>query len=56
MDRYYRVNGAIYINDINKLSKDTSFNVNSVYYLMEAEHSVDVDTLADMALCEYYLS
>ncbi len=56
MDPYYRVNGAIYINDINKLSKDTSFNDNSGYYLMEAEHSVDVDTLADMALCEYYLS
>lgn len=56
MEPFYKVNGAIYINAIAGLSKETSFNDNPAYYIMEQSHSVDVDTYADLALCEFYLS
>lgn len=53
---YYKVNGAIYINEIAGLTKETSFNDNPAYYFMEKSHSVDIDRYEDIALCEYYLS
>lgn len=56
MQEYYRVNGAIYINLISELSLDTSFNDNAVPYIMEEEHSVDIDEWKDLKLCELYLN
>lgn len=48
----YRVNGAIYINDADEITLDTSFNDNEVGFVMSAEHSVDVDDFEDFACAE----
>jgi len=55
MPTYYRVNGCIYINAIHELNKETSFNDNTVPYIMERSHSVDIDELSDLALARYYI-
>jgi len=55
MDQYYRVNGCIYINKIDEISKETSFNDNPIGYIMQPSHSVDIDELKDLVLAEYYL-
>ena len=56
MERIYRVNGAIYINQIKELTETTSFNDNELGFIMDRSHSVDIDELSDFALAEYYLS
>lgn len=56
MPSYYRVNGCIYINSTPEIDESTSFNDNPVPYVMESSHSVDIDSLADLAMAEYYLS
>ncbi|SFD31667.1 cytidylyltransferase domain-containing protein [Ruminococcus albus] len=55
MPKYYKVNGCIYINSINELTLNTSFNDNVIPYRMEKSHSVDIDELCDLYLAEYYL-
>lgn len=55
MPEYYRVNGCIYINRVDEISEETSFNDNPIGYIMETDHSVDIDELKDLALAEYYL-
>ena len=55
MPPVYRVNGAIYINDANEITLDTSFNDNEVGFVMSAGHSVDVDDLEDFARAERML-
>lgn len=52
---YYKVNGCIYINQISELSSDTSFNDNSVGFVMDVSHSVDIHEMKDLYLAEYYL-
>lgn len=56
MPDYYRVNGCIYINPIEKLNDNTSFNDNKVPFIMAKEYSVDIDELADLAMAEYYMA
>lgn len=56
MPRYYKVNGCIYINKIDELSNTTSFNDNSVPFIMQKENSVDIDELSDLWIAEYYLN
>lgn len=56
MGKVYRVNGAIYINQMAELNAETSFNDNEIGYIMEKSHSVDIDDLSDFALAEYYLA
>lgn len=55
MPPVYRVNGAIYINNADEITLDTSFNDNEVGFIMSAEHSVDVDDLDDFAHAERIL-
>ena len=55
MDRYLRVNGAIYINKISELDENSSFNDNPVGFVMEKDHSVDIDEPKDLVLAKYYL-
>lgn len=55
MPVYYRVNGSIYVNEIKRLSAETSFNDNPVGYIMPRERSVDIDEPADFAVAEFYL-
>ncbi len=52
----YRVNGAIYINKINKnLNKNTILANNNLAYIMDKKTSVDIDTIEDIEMAEYYL-
>ena len=55
MPTYYRVNGCIYINLIDELNEATSFNDNTVPFVMSREHSVDIDEMRDLYIAEYYL-
>ena len=55
MPPVYRVNGAIYINEADEITLDTSFNDNEVGFVMSAEHSVDVDDLEDFVRAERLL-
>lgn len=56
MKKYYRVNGAIYINSMSELNENTSFNDNIMGYVLPKDHSVDVDEPQDIVVAEYYLS
>lgn len=56
MPKYYRVNGCIYINKVSEIDSETSFNDNKVPFIMNKEHSVDIDDMADLWLAEYYIS
>lgn len=55
MPEYYKVNGCIYINKIDEINENTSFNDNKVPFIMMKEHSVDIDELSDLWMAEYYL-
>ncbi len=55
MPRYYKVNGCIYINKVDELDNTTSFNDNIVPYVMDKNHSVDIDEISDLFMAEYYL-
>lgn len=55
MKPYYRINGGIYINRIDELTVETSFNDNRLPFIMARDHSVDVDEAADLMMVEYYL-
>lgn len=56
MPRYYKVNGCIYINEVNSINENTSFNDNTIPFIMEQQHSVDIDEEKDILMAEYYLS
>lgn len=55
MLKYYRVNGSLYVNSIANLNLDTSFNDNEIPYVMEKDHSIDIDEIQDLYMVEYYL-
>lgn len=55
MPPYYRVNGCIYINNIDTLTENTSLNDNEIPYIMEQSHSVDIDDLSQLEMAKYYL-
>lgn len=44
----YYINGAIYINGMDRLSKDTVFNDNKTAYIMDYLHSIDIDEPFDL--------
>ncbi|MEE3466940.1 MAG: acylneuraminate cytidylyltransferase family protein [Eubacterium sp.] len=48
MKKMYRVNGAVYVNHVDRLSLDTSLNDNPVGVLMPKERSIDVDDETDL--------
>lgn len=56
MPAFYHVNGAIYINRIDEINRDTSFNDNPVGYVMPRERSVDIDIVEDLKIAEIYLN
>lgn len=55
MPKYYRVNGSIYVNQVDSLTEESSLNDNPVGYVMPRERSVDIDEPVDFAVAEYYL-
>lgn len=56
MKEYYRVNGAIYVNSISEITPDTSLNDNEIPYVMSAEHSIDIDEMADIRVAEAFIN
>ena len=56
MPPFYRVNGCIYINKIEEIDENTSFNDNKLGFIMERSHSVDIDEYKDIVEVEYYLT
>ena len=53
MPPFYRVNGSIYINPIEEISQTTSFNDNLVPFIMQKNHSVDIDEPIDLRIAEW---
>ena len=47
-DTYYKVNGAIYINVVDEVTTETSFNDNEIGFVMPKEKSVDIDSMEDI--------
>lgn len=54
MPKYYRVNGAIYINALEEINSTTSFNDNELGFVIERSHSVDIDEEQDLILAQYF--
>lgn len=53
MEKYYRINGAIYIMNVNEYLKSRNFyNEKSKAYLMEKKFSIDIDEEIDFLLAE----
>ena len=55
-EKFYKVNGAIYINDVKGINESTSFNDNIIGFVMKESHSLDVDTKEDIDAVEKLLS
>ncbi len=57
LDKYYRLNGAIYISSIKKMVEEKTFFLkNNIYaYIMKRSNSVDIDTKIDFKLAEVLL-
>lgn len=55
---YFILNGAIYCNCVKRLLKSNSFifKSNCYAYVMPSNKSVDIDTIEDFELAEYYIS
>ena len=56
MPQYYKVNGCIYINEIDQIDENTSFNDNKLPFIMPKERSADIDDYSDLKMAEYYLN
>lgn len=55
-EKYYRLNGAIYIVSTSEFRKDTFlYRENSYAYIMSREQSVDIDTELDFRFAEFLM-
>lgn len=54
--KYYKINGAIFINSMSELSEKTRFEDNVMGYVLPKEHGIDIDVPEDVVVAEYYLS
>ena len=54
---YYRINGAIYLTDVDYFVTNNGFiSSNTVAYIMPQERSIDIDTLLDFKICNILLN
>ncbi|WP_024605765.1 MULTISPECIES: acylneuraminate cytidylyltransferase family protein [unclassified Pseudoalteromonas] len=58
LEKYYRLNGAIYICKVDKLLAAGSFmlKANTFAYLMDSKSSIDIDEEIDFKIAETYLN
>jgi len=49
---YNIVNGAIYINKTKEITQNTSFNDNTIAYVMDKKYSIDIDEPLDLKIAE----
>lgn len=55
--QYYRINGAIYIANVQQYFADTNLYVKNCYaYIMDKKNSVDIDTIDDFEYAEYLMN
>ena len=54
--KYYKVNGAIYINAVDEVDLNTSFNDNAIGYIINPAHAVDIDCMDDIKRAEILLN
>lgn len=56
LPQYYRLNGAIYVAKVHSLIRERSFfGKNSFAFIMDFKSSIDIDTIEDFELAEFYL-
>ncbi|WP_165044969.1 cytidylyltransferase domain-containing protein [Adlercreutzia sp. ZJ138] len=55
MPAYFRINGCIYVNEVRSIDSETSFNDNSIPYIMDRSHSIDIDEPWDLNLARYLI-
>lgn len=55
MEKFYRVNGSIYINLIEEINVSTSLNDNEVPYIVSKVNAIDIDDYADLEVARYCL-
>jgi len=57
LPKYYMFNGAIYINTVSMLTEKRCFvDEETIPFIMDKRHSVDIDDEKDLILAEYYLN
>ena len=56
LSKYFRLNGAIYIKRINYGENITLLDEREYAVIMERRNSVDIDTIEDFELAEWYLN
>ncbi len=56
METFFIVNGAIYVNGIQNLSKETSFNDNPIGYVMNESITVDIDDELDLMWARFLMN
>ncbi len=56
MPAFYRINGCIYINEASSITEATSFNDNPLPYIMDKNHSIDIDEPIDLIFAEALLN
>jgi len=54
MEEYYKVNGAIYLNQISMINKNTILNNNEIGYVMNQKYSIDIDEPHDLFFAEKF--
>ena len=56
-ERYYRINGAIYLTDVTVIEENKLFfDKDAKAYVMAEEESADIDTALDFKWCEFLIS
>ncbi|WP_250278541.1 acylneuraminate cytidylyltransferase family protein [[Clostridium] colinum] len=55
MEKYYILNGAIYINYTNDINNDRYLKDNKYGYIMDKYHSLDIDNPIDLEIAKFYI-
>lgn len=56
LENYYQLNGSIYVTSKETLLKHKTFHVNDIYpYIMDREHSIDINSHFDLKIAEALL-
>ncbi len=55
MEKYYLLNGAIYINYVKDIKNDKYLKDNEYGYIMDRYHSIDIDEPIDLEIAKLYL-
>ena len=55
--KYYTLNGALYLSNLESLLKKKSFiSSSTIGYVMPSEYSIDIDTELDWEIAEFLMS